>query len=198
MMEDRASMNKSENYRIPGAIEKKLEKKNKELEFVNLNYKILKERVSILERNSRKLIDLIESGLDMLGEDEFIKKKNDFTIDLNTINDKSFDDLGKEKKYGLLCLAMKHLMSIIVHLNLEDDKQKKNIYFSDIRFNFSKNKMKENVLLKNTLLTLVKSPNRYLSVTKPLYRIELPKLDKIDRQIETERNPSSYINLLTK
>ena len=160
-------------------LEKRYEKKIKDYEILNLNYDSSKERLSNLEKNFRQVIALIENGLQVLSEDERIRTKKELMLDLTNVKDCNFEDLSKERKYSLLCILLKNFTSIlnVEILGMSDRGKIMNPYYNEIKLNFSKNSSyKENQLLKQTLLTSVRSPNSFFSITKNGLKIDLPKI----------------------
>ena len=118
-----------------GALERRYDKRSKEYEATSQKYNALYDRMENLEKNFKHIIHLIENGLTILSEDESIKGKNEFFIDINNLKDVNFDDLPSEKKYILLCILMKNFSTI---LNVEllgnhDRKKNQSPFFNGVK-----------------------------------------------------------------
>ena len=162
-------------------LEKRLDKKLKENELLSSKYSNISERLEKFEKNFKQVISLVENGLSILSQEETIKNKNEILINYNLSKEFNFDELSKEKKYAILCILLKNFNTIldVDLLGKNEIKKAHNPFYTDIKFNFSKNNtFKENQFLKNTLLTTVKSPNSYFSIKKSSLKMDLPKIEK--------------------
>lgn len=179
-------------------LEKRYERKARELELLSIKFTALQDRMSNIEKNFHQIITIIEGGLSYLSEDDAIKFKTEFHFDVNNLKNIEFSDLSKEKQYSLLCILLKNFSSI---LNIEvlskfDRAKNSSPFFNEVKLNFSKNNSyKENQYLKNTLLTSIKSPYSFFSVTRSGLKVDLPKIDKKVTNFPKNINiTSSYLN----